>query len=123
MYNEKLCVLCIAAIILSTAAIILVSTDKTSSDAASTTFTVDGIYYEVTSGTDVRVTSTCWTARTLTLVSPVEYGGIKYFVMAIGDGAFFNCRALMGSLIIPDSVTYIGIMHSVNVTDSQVNGL
>ena len=44
----------------------------------------------------------------LDIPSMVTYCNVEYTVTAIADKAFYNCRDLMGNLVIPNSVTEIG---------------
>ncbi|MFA6728574.1 MAG: leucine-rich repeat domain-containing protein [Prevotella sp.] len=108
MQNKKLYILCVAAIVLSATAMVLVSTDEPLSDATGTIFNVDGINYEITSGTDVKVTGANYSTGTLRLVSSVLYEGTTYSVTSIGDRAFYNCSGFAGTLIIPRGVIEIG---------------
>ena len=72
-------------------------------------FEVDGIYYNITSLTEVTVTSNGRNSYSGNVVIPeqVTYGDNTYSVTSIGDRVFYYCSALT-SVTIPDSVTSIG---------------
>jgi len=81
-----------------------------------TTFTVDSVTYTITDATNKTVaigtgTSTAAinssTVGTFTIPSSVNYNGDDYAVTAIGDNAFFGCRAIT-SISIPTTITSIG---------------
>ena len=80
-------------------------------------FEVDGIYYSITSSTDLTVEVT-YKDKSLEVDSKtyvgdiiipefVTYGSDTYHVTSIGYSAFFDCRGLT-SVTIPESVTKIG---------------
>ncbi|WP_417431157.1 leucine-rich repeat protein [Halpernia sp.] len=71
------------------------------------TFNVDGINYEIISGTEVKVAEYNCVVGALTLPETVTDNGITYNVTAIGSYAFYNCTSLT-SINIPTSVTSIG---------------
>ena len=83
------------------------------STAAAYDFTVDGIYYNITSGTDLTVEVTCETSGynsysgDVAVPSQVSSDGTSYTVAAIGDNAFRACTALT-SVSVGDGVTAIG---------------
>ena len=72
-------------------------------------FRVDGIYYDITSSTEVAVTCEKENSYSGNVVIPeqVTYGDNTYSVTSIGDFAFDQCSALT-SVTISDSVTSIG---------------
>lgn len=71
-------------------------------------FEVDGIYYECvnSNSNQVRVVSATLNGDII-IPQKVEYNNQEYIVSQIGDNAFSNCDNLK-SLVIPQSVTYIG---------------
>ena len=78
-------------------------------------FVVDGIYYNVTSNTEVSVTyrgrythsySEEYSGNVV-IPSTVRYSGKEYSVTSIGSCAFYYCSSLT-SVTIPNSVTSIG---------------
>jgi len=82
-----------------------------------TTFTVDGVTYTIIDATNKTVAigaeasytpaiSTS-TTGTFTIPSSVSYNGDAYAVTAIGDNAFYNCRAIT-LVTIPNNITSIG---------------
>jgi hypothetical protein len=76
--------------------------------ASAQTFTVNGIKYNVLSGTaNVEVVQGSCFAGDLTLPSSVSNSGTTYSVTAIGQSAFSFC-ATITSITIPNSVTLIG---------------
>ena len=80
-------------------------------------FEVDGIYYNIISGTDNQVEVTHGSSSleptgsdytgSVVIPSTVEYNGTTYAVTSIGEWAFGDCRGLT-SVTIPESVTSIG---------------
>ena len=75
-------------------------------------FEVDGIYYNIISGTDqVEVTSRSVVysnySGSVDIPSTVKYEGTTYAVTTIGCKAFYECRDLT-TVAIPNSVTTIG---------------
>ena len=81
-------------------------------NATAQTFTVGDLNYSVNEeGSTVTVTGHVdGQNATGELVIPenVEQYGSTYLVTKIGDEAFYNCYGLTGSLIIPETVIYIG---------------
>lgn len=69
-------------------------------------FEVDGIYYYF-DGYSVYVTSGGNYAGDVIIPETVDYDGVIYPVKGIENDAFYNCK-YMTSVVIPDSVTYIG---------------
>jgi len=69
-------------------------------------FTVDGINYTVTSGTNVNVTSTCLVGD-VTIPSTVIDNSITYDVKSIGVSAFQNCTTIAG-ITLSSGITTIG---------------
>ena len=75
-------------------------------------FKVDGIYYNITSTTDLTVevtyksTSNSYSGD-VTIPDTVIYNSTKYSVNGIGYKAFYDCTGLT-SVTIPDAVTSIG---------------
>ena len=66
------------------------------------------LYYNITNGTTVKVTSGDYsTLATATIPATVIYNGTTYSVTSIGDGAFMYCSSLT-TITIPSSVTSIG---------------
>lgn len=80
-------------------------------------FEVDGIYYNITSSTDLTVcvtyrgySSTSYSDEyigNVVIPATVEYNGQTYSVTSIGESAFYNCKGLT-SVEISNSVTEIG---------------
>lgn len=75
-------------------------------------FVNNGIYYIITSPTEVAVSNHApeggsYTASTITIPSQVAYAGDQYTVTAIHKGAFLNCPQVK-SVSMPQSVTSIG---------------
>ena len=79
-------------------------------------FEVNGIYYNITSSTDLTVAVTyqgdhSWDydeyLRAVAIPQTVIYDGNTYRVTSIGESAFDNCRSLT-SITIPKGVTSIG---------------
>ena len=76
-------------------------------------FQVDGVYYNINSGTTtVRVTyeNTNYNSYSGSVVIPstVTYNGTTYSVTSIGEWAFYGCSGLT-SITIPNSITSIGV--------------
>ena len=87
-------------------------------------FKVDGIYYDITSSTEVTVTSNGKYPYSGNVVIPeqVTYGDNTYSVTSIGDRAFAYCSALT-SVSIGNSVTSIGdnaFCHSESLTSVTI---
>ena len=76
-------------------------------------FEADGIYYNITSLSDLTVEVTYETTSynsysgKITIPDTVTYNGKTYAVTSIGSSAFRNCTSLT-SITIPDAVTSIG---------------
>ena len=81
-------------------------------------FEVDGIYYDITSSTEVTVTSNGKYPYSGNVVIPeqVTHDGNTYSVTSIGDNAFTYCSGLT-SVTIGDSVTTIGERAFYNCSD------
>ena len=91
--------------LLITIAVLLYSTTVSAHD-----FEVDGIYYNITSDSEmtVEVTSNSSTVYSGDVVIPanVVYNGSSYDVTSIGNGAFSGCTGLT-NITIPNSVASI----------------
>ena len=68
---------------------------------------IDGIYYNITSNTDVEVTSGGSYSGSITIPSTVTNNGVAYSVTSIGNKAFYGCSSLT-AITIPASVKSIG---------------
>ena len=90
----------------------------------SQTFTIDGINYEVISGTEVKITPST-ASGDLVIPETVNYSSTDYTVTLIDHDAFYNQLSLE-SVVIPNSVTSIGnnafygclFMTSVDIGDA-----
>jgi BspA type Leucine rich repeat region (6 copies)/Secretion system C-terminal sorting domain/Leucine rich repeat len=71
------------------------------------TFSYNGINYNVTGGTTVKVGSNPSISGSVVIPDTVIYLGSSYIVTSIGELAFFNSTTL-NSIILPNSVTIIG---------------
>ena len=96
--------------------LMLIAVLLTSSHAFAHDFIYGGIYYNITSESDLTCEVTCkgpdfnsYDEYTGNYVIPesVSYNGNLYFVTSIGEGAFGSCSRLTG-VTIPNSVTSIG---------------
>ena len=96
-------------------------------------FQVDGVYYNINSGTTtVRVTyeNTNYNSYSGSVVIPstVTYNGTTYSVTSIGEWAFYGCSGLT-SITIPNSITSIGVwafgdctnLTSITIPNSVTN--
>ena len=81
-------------------------------------FKVDGIYYNITSSTEVTVTGNGLYSYSGNVVIPeqVTHDSNTYSVTSIGDNAFTYCSGLT-SVTIGDSVTTIGERAFYNCSD------
>ncbi|MCR5394034.1 MAG: leucine-rich repeat domain-containing protein [Bacteroidales bacterium] len=76
-------------------------------------FESGGLYYDITSSTDLTVEVTyesynsSYITGSVTIPSSVTYSGKTYSVTSIGSDAFRDCTGLT-SITIPNSVTSIG---------------
>ena len=106
----KILAVILVTVLAASAVFAVMSSDDSSAETS--TFTVGGIEYSSTDGTNAQVGSGTQRAVSITntgitIPSTVAYGGVTYNVVAIGDYAFYECTAL-SSVSIPDSVTSIG---------------
>jgi hypothetical protein len=74
-------------------------------------FESDGIYYDITSSTEltVEVTRNEKYSGDITIPSSVEYNGQKYSVTGIGESAFASCSGLTNitcDAITPPSISF-----------------
>lgn len=77
--------------------------------ATAQTFTVNGVSYNVITGTtNVEITQGACPTGVLVIPATVVENAITYSVTSIGDFAFSNCTGLT-SVVIPNSVTTIGL--------------
>lgn len=115
--------------------------------ASAASFTVDGIKYTVTTGTNVEVAANPSYAGTLTVPNTVTDNGTIYTVVSIGDYAFYGCSGLtsvtflagssissigfsafrgsgLTSIAIPENVKTIGnsAFYNTNVTSLTFSG-
>ena len=98
---------------LATMAVLLCSFTASAHD-----FEVGGIYYNITSSTDLTVAVTYRGSSynsyydeyegAVTIPSTVTYNSKTYSVTSIGERAFYNCSKL-ASITLPEGVTSIGI--------------
>lgn len=76
-------------------------------------FEVDGLYYIITSSDQVGVIYKSYDDRgysgTLQIPETVVFNGVEYDVTSITTWAFYHCSRLTGSLVIPNSITEIGM--------------
>lgn len=78
-------------------------------------FEVDGIYYDIISSSQNRVSVTYKIegdqgyAGELHIPEKVTYNNVEYTVTSINSDAFKNCLGLTGSLVLPNSITTIGL--------------
>ena len=75
-------------------------------------FSSNGIYYLITSPTEVAVSHHApsggsYTASAISIPDKVVYAGDQYTVTAIGEGAFLNCSSVT-SVTMPPTITTIG---------------
>ena len=70
---------------------------------------IDGLLYGIKEGVSTVVRQSDYSIEIFTIPSAITYKGTQYSVTSIGSYAFYNYPCYPKKIIIPDSVTYIGV--------------
>ena len=112
-------------VLLGIAILLLVVMVSADSEAEGETFSVDGVRYEIYSGSIVQISGVDYEQNGLILQEQISYNSKNYYVYAVKQSAFFNSTLISGSLKIHASIVLEKDCFNgcVNLTSLDLKGV